>query len=180
MSAVNIEAIFPYLLVLQGIMGAADTLVNHEWIAKLARDPAARREIGLHAMREATYGVLFIGLGWFAWHGHAVYAIAALLILEVWITANDEFVENRTRVLPQNERLLHVFLTLNYGLIIAMLAPVLVSWGKEPDAIESRERGWSSWALAVLGVFSLAWSVRDFLAWRALSPGALLVKRLRP
>lgn len=75
--------------------------------------------------------------------------IAALLALEVLVTATDEFVENRTRVLPQNERVLHVFLTLNYGLIVALLVPTLWRWGQEPAA--------------------LAWSVRDLLAWRRLS-----------
>ncbi|HET9580433.1 MAG TPA: hypothetical protein VFP44_21575 [Usitatibacter sp.] len=176
----NAETLFPYLLVAQGVMGGIDTLVNHEWLAKLPHDPSARREIGLHAIREATYGTLFIGLGWFAWQGHAAYVIAALLLLEVWITANDEFVENRTRVLPQNERVLHVFLTLNFGLIIALLAPVLVGWGGEADGVVLQPRGWTSWALAVMGAFSLAWSVRDFVAWRQLSPQALLMKRLRP
>ena len=37
------------------------------------------------------------------------------------MTATDEFIENRIRVLPQNERVLHVLLTLNFGAIIALL-----------------------------------------------------------
>jgi len=44
--------------------------------------------------------LLFLGLGWFAWHGAATLAIAALLVAEVAITACDELVENRIRVLP--------------------------------------------------------------------------------
>jgi sterol desaturase/sphingolipid hydroxylase (fatty acid hydroxylase superfamily) len=120
-------------------------------------------------VREASYGTLFIGLGLFAWHGGLALLIAALLVLEVLVTATDEFVENRTRVLPQNERVLHVFLTLNYGLIVALLVPTLWRWGQEPTALAWNAHGWSSWALAFFGASSLAWSVRDLLAWRRLS-----------
>ena len=158
-----------YLLVAQGVMGGLDTLVNHEWIEKLPRRAAARREIGLHAVREATYGTLFIGLGWFAWQGAAAFLVAALLLLEIAITATDEFVENHTRVLPQNERLLHVFLTLNYGLIVALLAPTLVEWAALPTAIVPDRHGVAGLALAFLGATALAWSVRDLLAWRRLA-----------
>lgn len=163
------EALLPYLLVAQAAMGGIDTLVNHEWLAKLPRQVSARREIGLHSVREATYGTLFIGLGAFAWHGAWAFAIAALLVLEVFVTASDELVENRTRVLPQNERVLHVFLTLNYGLIVALLVPILIEWSSRPAALERVSHGWTTWALALFGASSFAWSLRDVLAWRRLS-----------
>jgi len=165
----TLEAIVCYLLVAQGVMGGVDTLLNHEIIAKLPRQVSARREIGLHAMRELNYAALFIGVGWFDWNGAMAYVIGALLLLEVGITANDEFVENRTRVLPQNERVLHVFLTLNYGLILALIAPTLVRWGYQPTGIARAPQGWTSWALLALGVASVAWAVRDFIAWRRLT-----------
>jgi len=163
------EGVLPWLLVAQGIMGGIDTIVNHEWIAGLPRRASARREIGLHAIREATYGALFIGLGWFAWHGALAGVVALLLALEVVVTTTDEFVENRTRVLPQNERVLHVFLTLNYGLIVAVLAPTLLSWAQEPTGLAASEAGWTRWALLLLGASSFAWSLRDLVAWRRLS-----------
>ena len=43
------------------------------------------------------------------------------LRMHLLVTAWDEFVENRSRVLPQNERVLHVFLTLNLGGVRAPL-----------------------------------------------------------
>jgi hypothetical protein len=128
----------------------------------------ARREIGLHSVREAIYGTLFIGLGWYAWHGAFALAIAALLAAEVLVTACDEYVENHSRVLPNNERVLHVFLTLNLGLIIALMAPTLWNWATQPTALVAIDRGWLSWAIAALGVASAAWSLRDFIAWRRL------------
>ena len=163
------QALLPYLLVAQAAMGGIDTLVNHEWIAKLPRQRSARREIGLHSVREASYGTLFVGLGWFAWNGALAFAIAALLLLEIFVTAADELVENRTRVLPQNERVLHLFLTLNYGLIVALLVPTLLEWGSRTTGLERAYHGWASWALALFGASSFAWSLRDLLAWRRLS-----------
>jgi len=162
------ERLLPALLVAQGVMGGIDTLLNHELIAKLPRRPEARTEIGLHVVREAIWAGLFAGLGWFAWHGAAAAIIAALLVAEIGITAWDEFVENRIRVLPQNERMLHVFLTLNLGVIIALLVPLLLAWGKEPTGIVARSHGALSWILSLLALAAGAWSMRDLFAWRRL------------
>ena len=166
----SLAEILPYVLVAQALLGGFDTLVNHELIEKLPHRLSARREIGLHSVREATYGALFVGLGWFEWHGASAFVIAALLLLEIAVTATDEFVENRTRVLPQNERVLHVFLTLNYGLIVALLVPVLLAWSREPNGLALVHHGWTSWALALFGASSFAWSMRDLVAWRRLPP----------
>ena len=156
------------LLVLQGVMGALDTIVNHELVERLARRPEARRELALHSGREAVYAALFLGLGWFAWLGALAFVIGALLIAEVAITVSDELVENRIRVLPQNERALHVFLTLNFGALVALLVPVLVGWAANPTELAPSYSGWMSWALGALGVASAGWSVRDLIASRRL------------
>jgi hypothetical protein len=156
------------LLVLQATMGAIDTVLNHELIERLPYRVQARREIGLHCIREAIYAALFIGLAWHAWHGALAGVIALLLAGEVCVTAFDEWVENRTRVLPNNERVLHVFLTLNLGLLIAVLAPMLPTWASRPTALAPADHGGLSWALTVFGVASAAWSVRDLAAWRRL------------
>jgi hypothetical protein len=142
----------PALLVLQGVMGALDTLVNHELVEALPRRPEARGELALHSAREAVYAALFLGLGWFAWQGALAFVIGALLVAEVAITVNDELVENRIRVLPQNERALHVFLTLNFGALVALLVPVLADWMANPTALAPSYSGWMSWALAALGL----------------------------
>jgi len=158
----------PALLVLQGAMGALDTIVNHELIVALARRPEARSELALHAGREAVYAGLFLGLGWFAWQGAFALLIVVLLIAEVAITVSDELVENRTRVLPQNERALHVFLTLNFGALVATLVPVLADWMANPSELAPSYAGWMSWALLALGLASAGWSVRDLIASRRL------------
>jgi len=163
------ETVLPYLLLAQGVMGGVDTLLNHELLEHLPRRPEAHREIGLHSIREALYGVLFIGLGWFEWHGTLALAMGAVLVVEIAVDAVDEWTENRIRVLPQNERVLHLILALNLGAIVALLVPTLLDWHREPTTLLFHDRGWLSWLLTALAVSAAGGSVRDFLAWRRLS-----------
>ena len=55
------------LLFLQALLGAFDNLWHHELQAKLPQRISARRELALHAAREAIYGIVFIGLAWCQW-----------------------------------------------------------------------------------------------------------------
>ena len=145
------ETVLAYLLAAQGLMGAIDTLVNHEFLERLPQRVEARREIALHSIREA-----------------AAYVIAGLLVLEIVVDAVDEWTENRIRVLPQNERVLHVILTLNLGAIVVLLALTVAEWRTQPTALVFNARGWVSWLLLFLAVSSAAWSVRDFVAWASV------------
>jgi hypothetical protein len=160
--------LLPALLVAQGAMAGVDTLLNHELIARLPQRPAARTEIGLHVVRETIWAFLFAALAWSAWHGAAAAFLGAVLAAEVVITACDEFVENRSRVLPQNERVVHVFLTLNLGVIIALLVPVLFGWASRPSAVVAQHYGAASWLVTPFALAAAAWAVRDFFAWRRL------------
>lgn len=162
------EQLVLVLMLLQAALGGADTLVNHEVVARLPRRPEARAELRLHVVRELNYAALFIGFALFRWEGAFAGIIAALLAAEVLVTAADEWVENRARLLPQNERVLHVLLTLNLGLIIAAMVPVLAEWWAYPTTLTATERGWAQWLLAACGAVSGAWSVRDALAVRRL------------
>jgi hypothetical protein len=166
------DAVLVVMLTAQGVLGGLDTLLNHEFIERLPYRRDARSEIGLHSIRESIYGCLFAGLGWFEWHGAAAAFIAALVLAEVLVTSCDEFIENRTRVLPQNERVLHIFLTLNLGVLIALLVPTLLEWSSQPAALLVHHRGFFSWALSALALAAFGWSLRDLFAWRRLG-GAL-------
>jgi hypothetical protein len=162
------ETLLLGLLVAQGIMGGFDTLVNHDIIEHLSARPSARTEVGLHALREALYAGLFAGFGWFAWHGAAAAIVASLLIAELLVSATDEYVENRTRILPQNERVLHVFLTLNFGVILAVTTFVASNWILQPTGLVVRDPGPATWALSALAATALFWASRDFVSWRRL------------
>jgi len=168
----NAQSWLSWLLVAQGVVGGFDTLFNHELVERLPHRPEAHTEIGLHAVREAIYATLFGGLAWLSFEGAAAWIVGALVVGEMLITARDELVENRIRVLPQNERAVHVFLTLNLGVIAALLAPTLLEWHARPTGLEPFTRGVASWILSAFAAASLAWSVRDFLAWRRLRRAA--------
>jgi hypothetical protein len=165
---VALETLAVALLAVQGALGGIDTLLNHELIEKLPRRPEARGEIGLHTIREAIYAILFGGLAWFAWQGTWAWLLAALLLGEVVNTACDEWTENRIRVLPQNERVLHVFLTLNLGALIVLLVPTIGAWSAAPTGFSPRNYGLLSWLLTAFAALGVFWSLRDFIAWRRL------------
>ena len=59
-------------------------------------------------------------------------------------------------------------LTLNLGLLIALLVPILLEWGKLPTALVPQSYGAWSWILSFLALAAGTWSLRDLLAWRRL------------
>jgi uncharacterized protein (TIGR01777 family) len=155
------------LLGLQALLGAFDNLWHHEWQARLPHRPSARRELALHAAREALYGVLFAVVALLRCQGAWAVLLAVLLAAELLITLADFLEEDRTRRLPPFERLLHTVLTALYGAFVATFTPVLVDWAVMPTALVVEPRGALSavFGLCSLGVF--AWSVRNVMALRA-------------
>ncbi|SEL10855.1 hypothetical protein SAMN05216359_105214 [Roseateles sp. YR242] len=157
------------VLILQALLGAFDNLWHHEWAARLPQRRGARRELALHAGREALYGALFLGLGWWAWHGAWALMVAAVLVVEIVITLSDFLEEDRTRTLPPFERWLHTVLTVSYGLFVGLMGPQLLSWWQQPTALVPAGRGLVSWLYTAFAVGVWAWSVRNALAVRRLS-----------
>jgi len=164
----SFETVFLILLVAQGLMGGFDTVVNHELMHHLPRHSSSRTEVGLHALRELVYVLLFAGSGWFVWHGWLATLPIGLLIAEFLVSTMDEFIENQTRVLPQNERVLHAFLTLNIGLLLAVSVFICADWISYPADLIVRDPDFFAWGLSFLAVTSLIWAIRDFAAWLRL------------
>lgn len=162
------------LLSLQSLLGAFDNLWHHEWQARLPQRLSARRELALHAAREALYGLVFLGLGWFEWHGAMAGALALILAAEVMITLADFLEEDRTRSLPPLERLLHTVLTISYGGFLALMIPVLLDWARMDTALHFQPNGWISWLFTLYGLSVLAWSVRNVRAVFRLRRSAAL------
>lgn len=160
--------IIPALFLFQGALGGFDTLVNHEWIERLPRKPEARTEIGWHSLRELLYAVVFAAVAWGEWRGAGAFAIAALLAIEMAVSMIDEAVENRTRVLPANERQIHALLTLNAGALIALLVLEGFEGAGGAAPVAFRDMGLTSIALSLLALAAFAWAVRDALAWHRL------------
>lgn len=161
-----------FLLSVQAVLGAFDNLWHHELEAKLPQRISARYELALHAAREAIYGVVFIGLGWFEWRGAFAVVLAVMLLTELGITLADFLEEDRTRKLPPLERVLHTVLTISYGLFLGVFAPVLWGWAQLNTAMAMTPHGGVSWLCTAYGLGVLAWSVRNGLAVRQLNRAA--------
>lgn len=151
------------LLTLQALLGGIDNLWHHEITERLPARRAASDELSLHAMREFLYAFIFLGFARFRWQGYWTLLIVAVLVVEIVITLADFVVEDRTRRLPAFERILHTVLALNYGAVLALLIPLLVSWFRLPGAIVPTSHVFSR-LFTVFGVGLLAWSLRNAIA----------------
>lgn len=145
------------VLIIQGLLGAFDSLWNHEWKERLPSRPTALEEQRLHSLREFIYVVFFAGMAWVSWDGLWAWVFTALLVIETIITGWDFVVEDRTRVLSPVERLTHGVMTLGYGAFLAWFTPYLWEWSQSPTGFIFHHYGVISWILTAfsIGVFLL-------------------------
>jgi hypothetical protein len=153
-----------YVLLLHGVLGFLDIVVNHELLAKLPKRGDAAPEEALHAARETIFASLFACLAWYEWHGAWVWWIAALLLCEIVVSARDVIVEGDTRILPPSEQVVHLLLFISLGVLITLVAYALVWWHGAPTAVVRVDYGWASWVLTAMSVLSFVWAVRDGVA----------------
>jgi len=161
-----------WLLAVQGIIGAFDTLYYHEWRARLpALGAGAAPELKLHAARDFFYAVLFGGLPWFAWHGRWVLLLAGVLLAEIILTLTDFVVEMTVRKplgdVYAGERITHAVMGILYGAMIASLIPVLIGWWQLPDDLAVAAADVPEvlkWALVTMAVGVAVSGVRDLYA----------------
>lgn len=152
------------LIALQIAMGAFDTLYHHELSERLAWRPSQARELRLHAVRNLFYAVIFLTLGWSEPRGILAWGLIALLAIEICITLWDFVEEDMTRALPASERINHTLLALNYGAILVLAAPVLLTWAGLPTGLVAANHGAWSW-LCLIAAFAVAlFALRDWLA----------------
>jgi len=156
--------LFLNLLLVQGLLGAFDTVYHHELTVALPRSVTARRELSIHALRALLYGAMFFGLAWFTWHGLWVVALVGLVLVEVGLTLWDFVVEDTTRVLPASERIAHTMLAINAGAAFALLALHLPHWYEQATALVLVHYGWRSWLLSALALGVVISGLRDALA----------------
>jgi hypothetical protein len=129
-----------WLLALQGLIGAFDTLYYHEWRARLpARGSEAAPELKLHAARDFLYAVLFGTLPWLAWQGAWVFALGAVIVAEIVLTLWDFIVEIAVRKslgdVYAGERVTHAIMGILYGAMLANLLPTLARWRSLPTGL---------------------------------------------
>lgn len=165
-----------YVLIFQGFLGGFDVIWNHEWKENLPSKVSANLEQKIHGLREVLYAVIFVGLAWFAWGGAWAWLLFGLLLIEVLLTAWDFVVEDQTRTLSPNERVIHLTLSMGGGAYVALLIPELWGWSQQPTAMIGVDYGMWSWILTLLGVGVLGWGVRDYWSAMRLSKALALAK----
>jgi hypothetical protein len=161
-----------WLLAVQGVIGAFDTLYYHEWRARLpALGAQSASELKLHAARDLFYAVLFGTLPWVAWHGYWVLVMAATLIAEIILTLTDFVVEIAARKplgdVYAGERVTHAVMGILYGVMIANLLPVLGGWWKLPGQVVVSPPdipGALRWGLAIMAAGVFLSGLRDLYA----------------
>ena len=154
------------ILLVQMMMGAFDTVYHHEFTQRLAWRPQQGGELRLHGVRNLAYAVFFAGLGWSQPQGAAAVALILLIVGELAITLWDFVEEDRTRALPGSERVLHTLLTLNYGVLLALLLPLLGQWAARPTGIVPAYHGVWSWLCAIAAAGVVVSGLRDLAAAR--------------
>jgi AcrR family transcriptional regulator len=152
------------LLLVQGALGAFDTLWYHEWQARLPSRRLAGRELLLHALRDFAYAVVFGSLAWLHWRGALVWLLVAVLAAEIVITLWDFIEEDLRRPLPPGERVMHTIMGIVYGAFLARLAPELAAWMMEPTGFAAVSYGWLSWLMSAFAAGVFLSGIRDLAA----------------
>jgi hypothetical protein len=153
-----------YLLLIQGLLGAFDTLYYHEYQQQLPRNASAKVELRLHASRDFAYTIVFGSLGWALWHGAWAWVFLAILIFEIGITLWDFIEEDLTRRLPAGERAMHTVMAIVYGAFLANLIPQVLLWISQPTGFAAVNQGWLSWLLSAFAAGVFFSGIRDVVA----------------
>ena len=161
------------LLIVQGILGALDTLYYHELMQHIPARPTGRLELRLHAARDFAYAILFGSLAWMQWQGWLTLLLAGLLLLEILITLWDFIEEDIHRPLPPGEHVMHTVLAIVYGAFLANLLPQVWGWAWLPTGFTFVSYGWISWILSAMTLGVTLSGVRDLIASFATPHAAL-------
>jgi hypothetical protein len=154
---------FAWALMAHGALGGTDVVLHHELVARLPSQPNAGAEQRLHAARELLFALIFAMLAWAEWHGWWVAAIVFLFAAELWVSTIDTIVEWETRVLPKTERIEHVALFINLGIVMTLLGQAMLGWAQQPSGVVAVHYGWASLVLSAMAALSFGWFVRDTL-----------------
>lgn len=153
-----------WLLFVQALLGAFDTLYYHEYRLRLPHGTATRTELRLHAARDYAYAIIIGSLGFVTWHGTLAWVLFGLLVTEIIITLWDFIEEDRIRRLPAGERAMHAVMGIVYGAFLACLLPEMWEWRLMPTGFGRSYHGFPAWVLSGLAVGVLLSGVRDTVA----------------
>ena len=153
-----------WLLFVQALLGAFDTLYYHEFRLRLPRGQGTRTELRLHAARDFAYAIIIGSLGFLTWDGVYAWVLFGILVAEIVITLWDFIEEDRVRRLPAGERAMHGVMGIVYGAFLALLVPEMWRWSAEPTGFGRSYHGFPALVLSALAVGVLLSGVRDLVA----------------
>lgn len=153
-----------WILLVQASLGAFDTLYYHEYKLKLAHDDHTQVELRLHAVRDFCYAIIIATLGFVTWNGVLAWILFAILLAEIVITLWDFVEEDKVRVLPAGERIMHSLMGIVYGAFLAYLLPEMWKWSQEPTGWGASYHGIPAWLLSAIAAGVFVSGVRDLVA----------------
>ena len=153
-----------WLLFVQALLGAFDTLYYHELKLKLPHGQGTRTELRLHAARDFAYAVIIGSLGFVIWNGALAWVLFGILLAEIVITLWDFIEEDRIRRLPAGERAMHAVMGIVYGAFLAFLLPEMWRWSVAPTGFGRSDHGFPALVLSALAIGVLLSGVRDLVA----------------
>ena len=115
-----------WLLAVQGVIGAFDTLYYHQWPRGCRRAGGCGAELQLHAARDFFYAVLFGTLPLLEWPGRGLVLVAVLgaeIVLTLWDFVVEVGVRKPFGDVYAGERVTHAVMGILYGGMLANLCP---------------------------------------------------------
>ena len=120
-----------YLLLVVGTLGAFDVVYFHTLKCRLHARPECQREVLLHTLRHAVYGLQFLFIANLRLHGAALLALGGLYLADVFIAWADVWEETDSRRalggLPRGEYFMHIVLSVLVGCYLTCVAGAV--WG---------------------------------------------------
>ncbi len=153
-----------WILLVQAILGATDTLYYHEYKLQLAHGDHTQTELKLHALRDFSYAIIIGSLGFATWNGALAWLLLAILLSEIVITLWDFVEEDKVRKLPAGERCMHAIMGIVYGAFLAYLIPEMIRWKDMPTGWGQSYHGFPAWILLLLATGVFVSGVRDLVA----------------
>jgi uncharacterized protein len=108
--------------------------------------------------------VVFGSLAWTTYKGLYAWFLGGLLFTEIIITLQDFIEEDRTRIVPPGERVMHALMGIVYGAIMTSLLPQIITWSEFATHFAASNNGAMSWILTAFAVGVFVSGVRDLLA----------------
>ena len=153
-----------WILLVQATLGATDTLYFHEYKLRLPHGDHSQVELRLHAVRDFCYSIIIGSLGFVIWQGMLAWILFGILAAEIFITLWDFIEEDKVRVLPAGERVMHTIMGIIYGAFLAYLLPELFKWSQQPTGWGASYHGFPAWMLLLIAIGVGISGVRDLIA----------------